>query len=78
MKRLLMLRVIVGTGRHRHGRSWPASSTGRPAARWSCARGPESRRPTQLSSGQRRAEKVADNLYMIPGQGGNTAAFVTR
>ena len=23
------------------------------------------------------AEKVADNLYMIPGQGGNTAAFVT-
>ena len=23
------------------------------------------------------AEKVAENLYMIPGQGGNTAAFVT-
>src|SRR4029077_3911265 len=23
------------------------------------------------------AEKVANNLYMIPGQGGNTAAFVT-
>ena len=22
-------------------------------------------------------EKVADNLYMIPGQGGNTAAFIT-
>jgi glyoxylase-like metal-dependent hydrolase (beta-lactamase superfamily II) len=76
MKRLLMLGVIVGTGVIAMvGAGLQAQQAGQQpggAAPAGQGRGGPPNFPPVSA-----AQKVADNLYMIPGQGGNTAAFIT-
>ena len=72
MKRAIVLGIIVGAGLATVGLALQAQQ-------------PSGREGGQGRGGGRgpgfppvsAPEKVADNLYMIPGQGGNTAAFIT-
>src|SRR5262245_18143354 len=79
MKRLLMLGVIVGTGVIAMvGAGLQAQQAGQPGQQRGAAPGGQGRGGggpnfPPVSA----AEKIAENLYMIPGQGGNTAAFIT-
>src|SRR5262245_13550616 len=76
MKRLLTLGVIVGTGVIAMvGAGLQAQQAGQQpggAAPAGQGRGGPPNFPPVSA-----AQKVAENLYMIPGQGGNTAAFLT-
>jgi glyoxylase-like metal-dependent hydrolase (beta-lactamase superfamily II) len=75
MKRVLMLGVVVGAGVMAMVAGsllaqQPAQQPGGPGGQAPAGRGP-------TFPPVSKAEKVADNLYMIPGAGGNTAAFIT-
>jgi cyclase len=77
MKRTLILTIVVGAG--------VAAMVGAGLKAQQAGQQPGGAGPAQGRGGGGRgtfppisaAEKVAENLYMIPGQGGNTAAFVT-
>jgi cyclase len=77
MKRTLILTIVVGAG--------VLAMVGAGLQAQQAAQQPGGAAPAGQGRGAGRgtappvsaAEKVAENLYMIPGQGGNTAAFVT-
>ena len=73
MKRTIVLVVIVGAAMMTIGLTaqQPAPQAGREGGQGRGGGGGFTFPPVSA------AEKVAENLYMIPGQGGNTAAFVT-
>src|SRR5262245_4930933 len=69
MKRAVVLGIIVGAGVAMATLGSSAQQAGRDGGQRGGGRGPAF---PPISA----PEKVADNLYMIPGQGGNTAAFI--
>lgn len=71
MKRLFVLGVIVATGiTAAVSAQQPAAGQGREGGRGRGGRGGQAQTVGMI-------EKVAENLYMIPGAGGNTAVYVT-
>src|SRR5580765_1366409 len=74
MKRTLVLGLLVGVSAAVMSLGAQQAPAGREGGQ---GRGDAGRGRGSTFQPESAPEKVADNLYMIPGQGGNTAAFIT-